>query len=143
MDSPNDFGGDVLAAAADGIARRRADHRFASEGLVRCSLLVIEGRQDGLVDRWRSGIAAVSPGRLDFRPPWWRGRGKVPSLQVMAVLGPARLPSAEERLKLPGGVVRIQTRTAILEWSLPGRYRSAAITRLEVPNLNPPAETEG
>jgi hypothetical protein len=60
----------------------------------------------------------------------------------MAVLGPARLPSAEERLKLPGGVVRIQTGTAILEWSLPGRYRSAAITRLEVPYLNPPAETE-
>jgi hypothetical protein len=135
MDSPSDFGGDVLATAADGIARKRADRRFASEGLVTCSLRVIEGSQDGLGGRWRSGVAAVFPGRLDFRRSWWRGPGKVPPLQVTAVLGPARLPLAEERLKLPGGIVGVQTPTAVLEWSVPGRYRPAAIERLEVPYL--------
>ena len=123
-------------AAGAGIGRvamMHADRRFRKSGRVRCGLRVIDGSQPGLSDRWRLGVASVSRRRLNFRRRWWHGPGACPTIKVLAVHGPPRMPSGDEVLKLPGSIVRIQAPAATLEWALYGRYQSAAFARLEVP----------
>jgi hypothetical protein len=130
---PFDWG--LANAAGTGIARLtnvRADRRFRKSGRVLCGLRVIDGNQPGLSGRWRLGVASPSPGRLDFRPRWWRVRGECSPIEVFAVHGPPRVPAGDEILKLPGTVVQIQTPTATLEWALDARYQSASVERLEV-----------
>ena len=46
-----------------------------------------------------------------------------------------------EILKLPGGIVQVQTPTANLEWALPDRYQSAAVARLKVAHWVPVEDT--
>jgi hypothetical protein len=142
MDAPDDFGAsELLAAAVGGVARRRADRRFTEAGIVSCSLKVIGGSQDGLSSRWQQGTAAVSSARIDFRRSWRsRAFGKCPPIEVMAVCGPVRLPSADEVLKVRGEIIQIQTPTATLEWSVHSRYRSAAIAQLKVGYCEPSGE---
>jgi hypothetical protein len=131
-------------AAGAGLGRAasmRADRRFRKSGRVRCGLRVIDGNQPGLSGRWRVGVASFSPRRLHFLRRWRRVLGGCPPIEVVAVHGPPRVPSGNEILKLPGSIVRIQTTTATLEWSLPDRYQSAAFTRLRVTYWDAAEET--
>ena len=57
--------GDLLGPLSEHRVRKQAGHGLA-RGRIDCSLKVISDRQQGLSPRWRGGVAAISPGRLDF-----------------------------------------------------------------------------
>jgi hypothetical protein len=119
----------------------RADRRFRKSGRFQCGLRVIDGHQPGLSVRWRVGVAFASPRCLDFFWRWWRVLDECPPIEVLAVREPPRAPLGNEILKLPGGVVQIQTPAANLEWALHDRYRSEVFARLEVVPWVPAEET--
>src|SRR5260370_5812535 len=123
--------GDLLGPFWEDRVQRQADHALA-KGSVECSLKVISGRQQGLSSRWRRGVAAISPGRLDFTSEWWSLKATGPVTHI-AVLGPARLPSVEELTWLPGDcrVTELQTPTATLGWAVPVRDLARALEHLQ------------
>lgn len=122
---------DVLGPFGEHLVHRQAGHALAS-GRVECSLKVMSGRQQGLSSRWRSGVAAISPGRLDFTPEPWQPRANR-SLTHIVVLGPGRPPSREELTWLPGDcwITELQTPTATLGWAVPARDLPWALERLQ------------
>jgi hypothetical protein len=61
---------DVLGPLGEHLVHGQAGHAHA-DGRVECSLEVMSGRQRGLSPRWRSGVAAFFPGRLDFKADSW------------------------------------------------------------------------
>jgi hypothetical protein len=85
---------DVLGPFGEHLVHRQAGHALAA-GRVECSLKVMSGRQQGLLSRWRSGVMAISPGRLDLTPESWQPSAKR-SLTHIVVLSPGRPPSREE-----------------------------------------------
>lgn len=129
--------GDLLGPLGEGLVHRQAGRALAA-GRVGCSLKVISGRQQGLSSRWRSGAAAVSPGRLDFT---WEGRplrARPFTISYVAVLGPARPPRVDELRRLPGDcrITELQTPTATLGWAVPVRDLPGALEQLQ----NQPAD---
>jgi len=60
---------DLLAPFAERLVQKQAERALA-QGRVECSLRLVSGSQRGLSSRWRSGVATVSPGRLDFTGRW-------------------------------------------------------------------------
>jgi len=123
--------GDLLGPFGEDRVQRQAGHALA-KGRVECSLKVISGRQQGLSSRWRRGVAAISPGRLDFTSEWWSLKATGPVTHI-AVLGPARPPSVEELAWLPGDcrVTELQTPTATLGWAVPVRDLAWALEHLQ------------
>ena len=103
--------GDVLGPLGEHLVHRQAGHALAP-GRVACSLKVMSCRQQGLSSRWRSGVAAISPGRLDFTLESWLPSASRPLTHIV-VLGPGRRPSREELTGLPGDcqVTALQTPT--------------------------------
>lgn len=113
--------------------RRRAADRRMSRGRLDCALKVVSGGQAGLSRRWRHVRAAVSPGRLDARGHWWRLFHAIPTVSIVAVRGPVRLPAAEEKWSLAATchIVELQTPTAIVSWAVIGDYLPGALARLQ------------
>ena len=122
---------DVLGPLGEHLVHRQAGHTLAS-GRVECSLRVMCGRQQGLSSRWRSGVAAVSPGRLDFTPESWPPRANR-LLTHVVVLGSGRPPSGEELTRLPGDcwITELQTPTATLGWAVPAGDLPWALEHLQ------------
>jgi hypothetical protein len=122
---------DVLGPLGEHLVHRQAGHALAS-GRVECSLKVMRGRQQGLSSRWRNGVAAVSPGRLDFTPQSWPPRANRPLTHIV-VLGPGRPLSGEELTRLPGDcwITELQTPTATLGWAVPAGDLPWALERLQ------------
>jgi hypothetical protein len=124
---------DVVCAGFEGLVHLQAGHALA-EGRVECSLKVSSGHQRGLSKRWRNGMAAISPGRLDFTP----GRRPIGAsgpltISYIAVLGPARVPSTDELTWLPGDcrIAELQTPTAMLDWAVPAHDLPWALEQLQ------------
>jgi len=115
--------------------------RLARRGRVPCSLRVISGNQAGLSRRWQQGVAALSAGRLRFRRRWWRAFTSCPPVEVVAVRGPVRGPSANEIFKVPGPIVQIQTPTAVLECGILNGYLQTALDLLGVADPGTGSET--
>src|SRR5262249_22082543 len=130
----------------EGQVHRQAGHALA-QGNIECSLMVLSGRQRGLSPRWRSGVAAVSPGRLDFTREGWPLRATRPlTISHLVVLGPARPPSAEELTWLPADsrITEPQAPAATLRGAVPARYRPGAFEQLQgrPTGASPAAEPE-
>jgi len=121
--------GDLLGPLGEHRVQEQAGHALA-QGRIDCSLKVISGSQQGLTAQWRGGVAAISPGRLDFTPGRWWLKATGPVTHI-AVLGPARPPSAEELAWLPGDcrITALQTPTATLGWAVPIRDLSWTLER--------------
>src|SRR5262249_5363745 len=90
---------DVLGPVGEHLVHRQTGHALA-RGRVECSLKVTSGLQPGLSPRWRKGVVAISPGRLEFTPESGRPRATGPITHVV-VLGPGRPLSREELTWLP------------------------------------------
>src|SRR5262249_18873302 len=122
---------DLLGPLGEHLVHRQAGHALA-HGRVECSLKVMSGRQQGLSSRWRNGVAAISPGRLDFTPESWPRRANRP-LSRIVVLGPDRPPSGEELTWLPGDcrITELQTPTATVGWAVPAGDLPWALERLQ------------
>jgi hypothetical protein len=124
---------DVVCAAFEGLVHRQAAHAVA-EGRIACSLKVTSGHQQGLSERWRYGVAAISPGRLDFtrdrRPV---GASGPVTIAYLAVLAPARVPSTDELTRLPDDcrIAGLQSPTAMLDWAVPARDLPWALQQLQ------------
>ncbi len=109
--------------------------RLARKGRVPCSLRVITGNQAGLSKRWQQGVAALSAGRLGFRRRWRRAFTSCPPVEVVAVRGPTRMPTANEVFKVPGPIVQIETPSAVLECGVLSGYLRVVLDLLEVADL--------
>jgi hypothetical protein len=112
--------------------RRRTAERRMSRGRLDCAFKVVSGSQGGLSRRWRHVRATVSPGQLDARGHWWRLFRALPTVSIVAVRGPARLPASAENWSLAAScrIVELQTPTAILSWAVIGDYLPAALAQL-------------
>jgi hypothetical protein len=138
MEFLGDLVGEVLGWLADllGPLGEHQVHRQAgralAKGRVACSLKVMSGRQPGLSSRWRNGVAAISPGRMDFTTESWPPRA-ARTLTHIVVLGPGRPASREELRRLPGDcwITELQTPTATLGWAVPAGYLPWALERLQ------------
>jgi hypothetical protein len=124
---------DLVCAAFEGLVHWQAGQALA-DGRVECSLKVNSGHQRGLPECWRSGMAAISPGRLDFT--WDRrpiGASGPVTVSYIAVLGPARAPSTDELTWLPDDcrIAELQTPTAMLDWAVPARDLPWAVEQLQ------------
>jgi len=124
--------GDWLGWLGEGQVHRQAGRALA-QGRIECALKVLSGRERGLSPQWRNGVAAVSPGRLDFtREGWSLGAARPLTISHLAVLGPARPPTAEELTELPGdcSITELQAPAATLGWAVPSRYLPRALEHL-------------
>ena len=124
---------DLVCAGFEGLVHRQAGHALAA-GRVECSLKVGSGHQRGLSERWRSGVAAISPGRLDFTPDRLSiGAAGPLTISYIAVLGPARVPSMGELTFLPDDcrIAELQTPTAMLHWAVSARDLPWALDQLQ------------
>ena len=124
---------DLVCAGFEGLVHRQAGHALA-EGRVECSLKVSSGHQQGLSERWRNGVAAISPGRLDFtRDRLSIGPAGPLTISYIAVLGPARVPSTDELTWLPDEcrIAELQTPTAVLDWAVPAHDLPWALDQLQ------------
>lgn len=92
--------------------------------------------------RWQQGVAALSAGRLEFRRRWWRAFTRCPPVEVVAVHGPVRGPTADEIFKVPGPIMQVQTPTAVLECGILNGYLQTALDLLGVADLETGSESE-
>jgi hypothetical protein len=122
---------DLLGPLGEHQVQRQAGHAIA-QGRLACSLKVMSGRQPGLSSRWRNGLAAISPGRLDFTPESWPPRSTRPFTHIV-VLGQGRPPSPEELRRLPGDcwITELQTPTVTLSWAVPAGDLPWALDHLQ------------
>ncbi len=122
----------LLRRPVERLRRRTADRRM-SRGRLDCAFKVVSGSQGGLSRRWRHVRATVSPGQLDARGHWWRLFRALPTVSIVAVRGPARLPTSAENWSLAAScrIVELQTPTAILNWAVIGDYLAAALAQLQ------------
>ena len=133
---------DLLGPLGEHLVHQQAGHALA-QGRVECSLRVMSGRQHGLSSRWRNGVAAISPGRLDFTPHSWQLRATRPLTQIV-VLDAGRPPSGEELPCLPDGcrVTELQTPTSTLGWAVPPGDLPWALEQLQNEPVDPSREAQ-
>jgi hypothetical protein len=133
---------DLLGPLGDHLVHRQAGHALA-QGRVACSIRVMSGHQPGLSSRWRIGVAAVSPGRLDFTPQSWQLKATRPVTHIV-ILGAGRPPSGEELPCLPGDsrITDLQTPTATLGWAVPAGDLRWALEHLQDGTVDASRETQ-
>ena len=121
----------LLGPLGEHLVHRQAGHALA-RGRVECSLRVMSGRQQGLSSRWRNGVVAISPGRLDFTSQSWQLRATRPLTHIV-VLGTGGPPSGEELPGLPGDcrITELQTPTGTLGWAVPAGDLPWALEHLQ------------
>ena len=59
------FGGLLGGSLSEKVSARKA-RRLQEQSRVECALRVVEGRHPGLTEKWRHGVADLSPGVVDL-----------------------------------------------------------------------------
>lgn len=109
------FGG---MAVANRLAARGHDRR-AAEGAFLAGLRVVTGRHQGLSSEWRIADCTVTEGRV---------RMENLTVHVLGVAGegPRQATLRELLAASPTTIYRLQTASAVVEWSLLSRHASRA-----------------
>jgi hypothetical protein len=102
----------------------RRTRRYASLGKVESGFRLIDGRQGGLDQRWRHGLATVEKGEITF-VPYLGGVRLLRRAQIQIPVtsidrSAERQPKGTETFGVSPNmaVVRIATPTATLEWAM-------------------------
>jgi hypothetical protein len=123
--------GALTAGAVVGRLRRRRAQRHAATNRAELGLRIVLGTREGLRGGWLSGIAALSPGRMEFASYC----GGLRFLRRTTVIVEVSAPKSAKRRKPAGSelfwltpaceIVTVTTPTATLELAVPPPIRLA------------------